>query len=847
MTLRFFFGYAARESRGAAARLFFFVACLGLGVGAVVTVAGVGDGLEEGVRAQARPLLGGDLSLRSWHDLPDGVRAAVAAIPGARTVEMRELATVVSVVTADGTPGRSQLVELRAVDPGWPFYGAPVLEPPRPPDELLGSGRIVVAPDLMTRLGLSIGAPLKVGAATFRVSGAVVSEPDRVGGAFSFGPRVLLSRADFATTGLEGFGSRVARKLLVRLPGDASPKETEAAAAAIRAAAPADGEVRVESWHEAQPSLRAAIRRVDRFLALSALLSLLIGGVGIAQTIRAWIASRLDQLAILECLGLRPREVFTLYLGQALLLGAAGSLVGALGGTAVLAILPRFAGDLLPAGAFSPWQPMAMARGVALGVVIAGLFALPALAATRRVPPVRVLRRDAEPLPPPLATSILAAIALAAGVTGAAAVQSGSLVTGLLFSGALAASALLLALAAMGLVKLLGLLPREGLPFWFRHGLAAAARPGAGTVGSVVALGLGLLVVLGHALIHERLSVQLDSDLPKGAPTVFLLDIQPDQWPGVEQALKDGGAESIDSVPVVMARLRSVDGRTVEELAAREGKEGEERDRWAFTREQRLTWLAKLAPDNTITAGALWSSADPAEMSLEEEFAARLGATVGSKLAFDVQGVPLEFTVTSLRRVDWKTFGINFFFVCEPGSLDGAPHFRLAAARLPADAENRVQDAVAAVAPNVTMLRIREILERITSVFARIGAGVNALAAVAVVSGLVILFGAVATGQVRRGREAAILRALGARRGEVMARFAIEYALVGLVAAVVGVAGAMLLTSIVATRLLELSPSPPPPWLAAAIPAAMLLCVVAGLAASLPALRRRPIEALREE
>jgi putative ABC transport system permease protein len=352
-------------------------------------------------------------------------------------------------------------------------------------------------------------------------------------------------------------------------------------------------------------------------------------------------------------------------------------------------------------------------------------------------------------------------------------------------------------------------------------------------------------VVVAMSLVERRLTAELSAEMPKNAPTAFLIDIQPAQWAGVEAILEKGGAARIDSVPVVMARLAVIDGRTVEELARSTPRDRGRR--WALTREQRLTYMKALPKDNVIVEGSLWSDPRRAEVSVERDFAEDLGIHLGSTLRFDIQGVPVELAVTSLRTVDWKTFGINFFLVVEPGVLDNAPQMRLAAVRLPRGGEQRVQDLLAAGYPNVTLLRLREILEKIVKVMDRIGLGIRFLGGFTVLAGIAILGGAVSAGSARRGREVALLKTLGMTRRGVAGAFAVEYALIGFVAAAIGSVGGYVLAWGVITRGFEMRWQLQPWPFLIALAAGVLLTVLAGLAASLRALERRPIEVLRAE
>ncbi|MDY7095332.1 MAG: FtsX-like permease family protein [Acidobacteriota bacterium] len=860
MTPRLYLRYFLRESRGARGRLAFFVLCLAVGVAAVVAVAALSDSLDSAVQQEARQLLAADLKVESRRPLPPELETFVQNLDGAQRTNLLELPTVVAASPAkspdesSASTGRSRLAKIKAIDGTYPFYGNLELDPARPLDELLDAESTLAAPELLEQLGLSVGDQLSIGGESFRIAGRVLKEPDQVGIAFTLGPRVLLSAAGLERTGLTGFGSRIEYQALIRLPEPTTREETDRIAEELRQALPSGGIFSVETYAEAQPALRRGLRQIERFLGLVALVSLLVGGIGVAQTVRAWLAGRMDAIAVLKCLGLRPREVLAVYLGQAVILGAAGSLAGCIVGLLLPLAAPQMLGDLIPRGAIRLWQPWAAARGFGLGVGVAALFSLPPLMTLRRIPPVRVLRRDAQPVPASRPAAIATASVLILGVFALASAQAGSLLLGLQFTaGALIATAVL-AGAALGVTRAVGRLPQSWRSLWLRYGLASVGRPGAGTLGAIVALGLGVMVVLTMSLVQSSLSDQLTRELPEDAPSVFLVDIQPDQWPGVEEILADQGATSVDSVPVVMARLSAIDGTPVEEIMAEEEAipeeevDSEQRERrWALTREQRLTYLDQLPEDNVVLDGALWQADGVDEVSVEEGFAEELGIGVGSTLGFDVQGVDLQLAVTSVRSVDWESFGINFFLVVEPGVLDGAPHFRIAAARLPRVAEQSFQDAVVSTFPNVTVLRIRDILEKIGRSLGRLGLGVRFLGGFTVLAGLAILAGAVSASSSRRGREVALLKTLGFTRGGVVAVFAAEYALVGMVAGTIGAVAGGVHAYFVLTQGMELD------WTFQLLPylltiaGTVLLTVTAGCITSARALTRRPVAVLREE
>jgi putative ABC transport system permease protein len=845
MNASLYFKYMTRESRGSGGRLAFFVACLAVGVAAVVTVAGLSSSMDEGIRAKARDLLAADLVVEGGRPIPEKLNEALRLLPGAKRADLREMVTIVA--AADGpSAGSSRLAQLKVVDGEYPFYGDLVTEPDRPLDRLLDEGSVVVASDLLSSLGLGRGGRLRVGGVEFTVTAVLFKEPDRLDiNLAALAPRVFLAPEGLARTGLEGWGSRILYKALVKMPEGSDAGEVRAAAVTIREALPEAAFLRIETYAEAQPALRASLRRADRFLGLVALLSLLIGGIGVAQTVRAWLAGRMDAIAVLKCLGVRPREILGLYLGQTALLGLAGSVMGVLAGMIGQWITPWFLEGVFPVELIRPWQPMAMLRGLLMGVGVALLFSLPPLMATRRVPPVRVFRRDAEPISAGRWVRLATGALLLGGILATAVIQARSWPLAIWFTLGSVALVTVLALAALLITRAVSRLPRDLTRVWVRHGLGALARPGAATLGAIVALGLGVAVVLGMHLVENRLSGRLEMDLPDEAPSVFMMDIQPDQWGGVRQVLEDQGATRIDSVPVVIARLLSVDGVPVEDLAKEEPEN--QRRRWILTREQRLTYMRELPEKNEIVEGALWSDPDRAEVSVEEEFARQLGARIGSVLQVDIQGAPLELVVTSLRAVVWETFRINFFLLVEPGVLETAPQLRLAAAQLPVGTEQQVQDLLVGSFPNVTLIRIREVLEKIAGVLRQAGLGVRVLGGFTVVAGILILGGAVSAASVRRGREVALLKTLGMTRRGVIGVYSVEYALIGLVAGVIGVCGGGVLASTILTQWMEIPWEFTPGPFVLAVAGTILLSIAAGAAASARSLSRRPVEVLRDE
>ena len=866
MTLAQYARLAVRESRRSRGRIALFTGCIAVGVAAVVLVAGLSTSVDEGLRAEGRRLMAADVSVEGRRPLPselDDVLARFTARGGrpGDAVLRADVREFVSVVLAGGASNAAQLAELKVVEPegGYPFYGALKLDPPRPLGELLGPESVVVAPELLSRLNLRTGDELRVGGAPFRIAGVVLEEPDKLSISFTLGPRVFLSPAGLARTALLDRGARVEHRALLKLPEGATAADAARLERSLRAELPDAESYRVRTFTEAQPALRRSFSRMGRYLGLVGLLSLLVGGVGVAQVARAWLAGRMDDIAILRCLGATPSEVVTLFMVQVAAMALLASLAGAALGTGIHWVLPKVVGGLLPAGLIRPWQPHAVARGVLLGLSVALVFTLPLLAGLRRVPPVRVFRRDAEPVRAGIVAKAVAALVVLGGVWAAAAAQAESLRYGTFFAAGVVAAVLFLSLAAVLVSRSARLLPRGAGGVRLRHGLTHLARPGAATVGAIVALGLGITFVFATRVVERHLSDQLRAELPPDAPTTFFLDVQPDQWAGLETLLKKEGATGIDSRPIVTARFAAVNGVPVSELADRRRRAapvsskggtgaGENRPpgRWALSREQRITYGSALPRGNRVTAGTFPAApAVPNGVSIEEGFARDLGVGVGSTITLDVQGTPVELTVTSLRTVDWRTLGINFFMFAEPGPLDEAPYLRVAVARLDSAVAARVQAEAVRAFPNVTVVHIRDVMDKVLVVLGNIALAVRLLGAFTVAAGVVVLGGTVAATQARRAREVALLKTLGMTRLDVAAVYSIEYALTGFAAAAVGIAAGSLLAWAVLTGLMELPWSPRWSEVLAAAGVTVVLAISAGLMASARALGTRPVEVLR--
>ena len=776
---------AWRQARGGRRHLTAVFGCVALGVGALVAVGTLGAGLEATLAREAKALLGGDLELRAARPLPAEADAAVGqlAAAGARVVRVREL-----VGMARAPAGGSVLVELKAASAGYPLYGRLATTPAASLTALLDDAGAVVQRELLDRLGLALGDRLLVGEAALTVRGVVESEPDRTASLVALGPRVFLSPEALDRSRLVAFGSRVRHRVLVALPAGVGAGETRAALAQ----ALVDPGLRVAAYDEAQPGLRRFFGQLTTYLGLVGLASLLVGGIGVAASVSAFVARQVPTIAALKALGVETRTLVAAYVIQTQAVALVGGVTGAALGVAAQPLLAAALEGLVPFALEARPQAATLARGVVMGLVVTLLCTWAPLAAVRAVPAWLILRRDVEPSSR-RGRGWPALVPVGLGLAALALWQAGSFRTGGLFVGACAAALLSLLALARGLTLLARRLPRARGLAW-RQGLAALRRPGGHAPRVVVALGMAVMLLVTVAMLEGVLGRQIDLEQQRHAPSFFFLDVQPDQRDPFSQLVERAAGTPPELTPIVRGRLAAIDGaRITREAVDRRRARGED-GTWYFTREYVLTWADAPASGNVLTRGRWWTAAEASsrpQASIEEAAARHLGVDLGSRLTFDVQGVAIEAEVTSIRRVDWQSLTTNFFVVLSPAALQGAPATFVATARVPVEAESALQNAVTAAFPNVTAIPVRDVMERVAAVLEEIAVAVRLVALFTLGTGLVVTAGALTATRSQRLYESVVLRTLGATRGVVARAFAVEYGLLG---ATAGIGGGLLAT-----------------------------------------------------
>lgn len=814
----------------AAGELRVLLAALVLAVMAVTAVGFLTDRAQRALALEANRLLGGDAVLRADAPIEGALRQAAHA-PGLRFADSRSFRSMV------GVGEQVRLGEVRAVGPGFPLRGRFVIE--RVP------GKGLIASDIPARgsvwlsssgaqaLSARVGDLVEVGDADLRLAAIVTEEPEAAMDMFGAGPKVFLNLADLPGTALEQPGSRIAYRLAVA--GD--PDAVEAFVASARKQL-GRGQ-RLETAADARPEIRAALDRADRFLGLAALVSVVLAAIAVAMAARRHASRHLAGSAVMRCLGASQATLVGIHVGELLLLGLIASGAGialALGLQSVVGTwLAQAMQVAIPAAG-----PMPALAGLGVGLTVLVAFGLPPVLALRRVPALRVLRRDLDIAEP---SAWLVALA---GLTGLGLLlrwKAGSAVVGLSMLGGIAGTLGALGVLAYALVVLLRRLrPRLRGPW--RYGLASVSRRPAASVAQVASLGLGLMVLLLLTFVRTDLLSRWQAALPADAPNRFIINAQPEQLPALRAWLQRADVAHPDFYPMVRGRLVRYNGRAVTG-ADFEARGGEQARRFA-EREFNLSFVPRLRADNEVVAGRIWSPAGARtpELSVEQDFAQMLGWKLGDRIEFEIAGQPFAGRVTSLRKVDWQSFKPNFFVVGSPESLQGLPAQYVLAVHAPPRRPRFTAELVDAF-PNLTVIDIDQVLAQVRSTIDQVSMVVEAVFYFSLAAGVLVLLASVGASQDERLLEGAVMRVLGGSRRQLRLGQAAEFAAIGLLSGLVAAFAATVLSGVVAKEAFDLPFRPDYGLVASAAGIGVLAAVLAGMLATRRVVAAPPSVTLR--
>jgi len=778
---------AWRDSRTSRGRLLLFSCSIILGIAALAAIGSLGVNLNRAIEEQAKSLLGADLVINSSEPFTPEAEDLFKEIGGEQSREI-SLATMIYFPRTGGT----RLAAARGLSGDFPFYGQFETVPTNAAvDFRKPNGGALAEQSLMAQFDVHVGDEVRIGNLKTHVAARLDKIPGESVALSAIAPRVYVSMEDLTSAGLLGEGSLAQYKVYFKLP--ASTNVT----AMITWFKPQLEKLHLhtDTVDERKRELGRAMDNLYHFLNLVGFIALLLGGVGVASAIHVHVKQKLNTVAVLRCLGTPVSQAFSIYLAQGIALGAFGAVIGAALGIVVQLLIPKVLADFIPFSFQFHTAWFAIFRAMGLGLAICVMFALMPLLAVRRVSPLAAIRASYEtdrPHRDPLRW--LAGAVLASGVLVFAFSQTRDWRIGLGFAvaiglafAALAATAAVLPFAARRFV------PRA-FPFPVRQGIANLHRPNNRTLLLLLSLGLGTFLMVSLYLVQRNLLTNLISTGGKNQPNAVLFDIQPPQREPVAKLIQSLNLPIIDQMPLISMRISSVNGREVSTNSP-----GRERGRggWAFRREYRSTWSDHLRDGEKIIAGKFIPSVtngnETIPVSVEEGIAKELGVGLNDEIVFDVQGVPIKTRVASLRPVEWRRIQPNFFVVFPRGSLDDAPAMHVLVTRVASSDESaRMQREVVKAFPNVSIIDLTLVLRTVDSILGKISFVVRFMAMFTVLTGLLVLVGALVTGRYQRVRESVLLRTLGASRGQILRILVVEYFALGFLSALTGILLAIL-------------------------------------------------------
>lgn len=840
---------AWRESRTARRRLLLYMSSISLGVAALVAIDSFSANIVQSVKDQSRSLMGGDVSFNSSKPFPPAVDSLFDSLSH-HGFSFARLTTFPSMAVVPRNSG-TRFAQVRGVTDNYPFYGGVTTEPAGRWSLLTKGPNAIVDPSILTSLNARIGDTLKLGFGTFTIVATIKDVPGAAGIAEMLGPRIFIPAKYVAETQLLVFGSTADRTVLAKLPAGVDPdKFIKPFKKRLD-----DQQVRTRTVTQTEMSTQDAIENLTDFIAIVGLVALLLGGIGVASGVRAFVARKIDTVAVLRCLGASSGQVMTIYVVQAAAMGLLGAAAGAALGVAIQFLLPQALTGFLPIDVKVTLVPTAVLTGLAVGGWIALIFALRPLLALRNVSPLQTLRRDTDADVLRMrwtdAPRIAVNAALVLSVLGIALSRAQTTRQAFAISAATGTAILALAVSAgfLSWAARKGL--RTGWPYVFRQGVANLYRPGNQTRAVTLALGFGAFLVSTLYLVQSNLLRRFTTAATEARGNVVFFDVQQDQADGVDSIVRRGN-EVVQLAPVVTMRIAAINGKRVTDMKTRErGQPG--RAPWALRREFRSTYRDKPAASETIVAGKWFSDSavkyprDTGEISLEEGISKELDVKLGDVMTWNVQGVEIPTRITSLRKVVWTRFEPNFFVVFAPPVLKGAPnqYVMLAQVKDPA-AVTLLQREVVNRFPNVSSIDLTAIKRTVDRIVGKVSVAIRFMALFSLAVAIPVLFSAVSATRRARIREGVLLKTLGATRGQIARILLAEYSLLGLMGGLTG----MLLSLAggwAVVRYIFKTPFAPAFVPVAGIAAAIVgLTLLIGLLAGRDVFKETPVTALRD-
>lgn len=833
------FTMAWRDSRKSRGRLILYMASIILGISALVAISSFGDNLRRDIDAQAAELLGADMAIES-RKKPEGAMAALLdSLPGARSREAHFPSMAYF-------PEQQQyrLAEIKALEGDFPFYGKILTQPESAAKDFLQGRYAILDQSIMIQYGLEVGDTVRIGKVNLTIAGSILDAPGRAGIASSFAPLIYIPLQYLDETGLVRFGSRVEYIDYYRLNAGQDPETIKKS---LQVRLKNEG-LSIETVEDRKRNIGEAFANLTRFLNLIGFIALLLGCLGVAGAVHIYIKEKIASIAILRCLGLKGAQAIQIFLIQIVFLGLISAFAGVALGLLIQQVLPYILKSFLPFEASTGISWPAIGLGFFTGIVVSLLFALNPLLSVRKVSPLLTLRASYEAPQKgidPLTVGIYALITLF--IAGFAYLQVRRIMETLGFVLAIAVGFAALA----GVARLITWSVRRFFPtrwnYLWRQGLANLYRPNNQTLVLMVSIGLGTSMIGTLYFTQGLLLKGIDLSDRQNSPNVMLFDIQTEQKEAIVQLTRSFDLPVMQDFPIVTLRVHTLKGLTAEQTFK---DTTQEVPRWFFNNELRVTFRDSLLKTEKILEGAWKSRVTPEDslidISLEKDFARRIGVKLGDQIVFNVQGAYVATRVGSLREMKFDR--MNLLILFPAGVLEKAPQFHLLTTRAPSPvAAANYQRALVRDFPTVSVIDLGQILDTIEEVFQKISFVIRFMAMFSIITGLLVLVGSVVTSKYQRIREGVLLRTLGADRKQILAINAIEYLMLGFFAALTGVVLSLLFTWSLATFAFKTTFVPD------FLPVLLLLLSVALLSVGLGMINIRgildktPLEVLRKE
>ena len=862
---------ALQESRHARGRLAFCLFSIAMGVTALTSVHTIIFNFENGIRKEARNLMGADLTLRSRHPFPtDQAQKSLLADlhhefqkkAPSQKLKYADLIQFYFMLYQKGQNKDGALASVLAIEKNFPFYGKVVTKPPRQWERLLQGSEpvLVIDAELLAKLKINVGAELFLGRNSFRVIGTIVNEKSTLLHGFQMAPGVYAHRSHIEKTGLIKTGSRIIYRRLYKSPSNfdiMSLKEWKKKNI-VRAQ---KNHIEIRTYEEAASGLQRFFKRLRSFLTIVSLVILLLGALGVGSALNVFMKSRQDHVAIFRNLGLEPKQVFCIYFILAMLVGLGGSLLGAVPGSLLPFLLSQATGfqslsKLLPFALEAGFSPQAFFHGILAGLGATLLFVLVPVYRLAHVSPLSVLRRDAnwQQISSPLRRLLsfaLIFVCIFIFCVALTASSLGSWENAFYLSAFLGLALGLLYLLSGLLTRLIGLLIPYISSYHLRQGITNLYRPHNQTNMLVSSLGAGFLLLALVSILEASIQQELGMQNKKDTPNHFILDVQPYQYKKVLKILKEYRAKNIQLSPMLTARILSINGKGIYEDQKNMELDSTEQS-WAErlrSREHYLVFRDHLLHSERVTKGFFWQGKTTSqELSVEERWAKNMKVAIGDTISFDIQGIPLKAKISSLRRIHWQSMQPNSMLLLSPGRVEKVPHIYIGSYRITDKAARlKLQEALLASAPNVSMINLDDIMSSLFQITEQISLLMRFLALLTLFNGGIVFVGAVFASRFVRLREAMLLKVLGASPKDIYRILLSEYAILTFLACLCGLLLTGLSSYYLIDSFLKIFPVIPYDYLAMLVFSLLFLSLFLSLPLSREVARTSPLSILSEE